>query len=256
MEKRSFYFKDKYWLYIFLMPAVAALIILTVFPLLYSLRNAFYGWDLIKPGSENKFVGLRNFKDILSTPAFWSSLKTTVIYSFFSVAGTVLIGTMLALVMFRNLWGNFAVRTLSIAAMVISPAIIGTVFKLMLNPTWGLITWILSLLGIHNSGFLASSSTVLPTLILVEVWEWTPLVMVILLAGLQGLPLEIFESAIVDGAGAVKKFVYITLPMLKTSFLLAILLRTIDSMRTFDLIFNMTQGGTRYCKPEYQPADV
>jgi len=243
MEKKSFYFKDRYWLYVFLAPSVIALILLTVFPIIYSLRNTFYGWDLIKPGSENKFVGFKNYIDVLSYPVFWQSIKTTIVYSFFSIAGTVLVGTLLAFVLFRNLRGSFIVRTITIAAMVISPAIIGTVFKLMLNPTWGVITWIMSLFGIHNDGFLANVSTVLPTLIIVEIWEWSPLVMVILLAGLQGLPVDVFESATVDGAGMIKKFFFITLPMLKSSFLLAILLRTIDSMRAFDLIFNMTQGG-------------
>ncbi|MGE5614902.1 MAG: carbohydrate ABC transporter permease [Bacillota bacterium] len=243
MEKKAFYFKDRYWLYVFLAPSVVALLLLTVFPLIYSLRNTFYGWDLIVPGSENKYVGLKNYIDVLSSPVFLASLKTTAVYAFFSIVGTVLVGTLLAFVLFRNLFGGFVLRTIAIAAMVISPAIIGTVFKLMLNPTWGVITWILSLFSIRNEGLLANVSTVLPTLIAVEVWEWSPLVMVIILAGLQGLPVDVFESATVDGAGAIKKFFFITLPMLKSSFLLAILLRTIDSMRAFDLIFNMTQGG-------------
>lgn len=242
-SRTRFYFMDRYWLYVFLMPAVIALLILTIFPLIYSLRNTFYGWDLIKPGSENVFVGLKNYVDVLTSPAFWEAMRVTVVYAFFCVAGSMLFGGLLAFVMFRNLPGNFLVRAFAISAMVISPVIIGTVFKLMLNPSWGLISWILSWFGIVNDGFLASTATVLPTLVCVDVWQWSPLVMVILLAGLQGMPMDVYESAKIDGASAPATFFRITLPMLKSSVMLSVLLRTMDSLRSFDLIFSMTQGG-------------
>jgi len=116
-------------------------------------------------------------------------------------------------------------------------------FRLMLNPGWGFISWLLSLVGIENPGFLAQSHTVLPTLILIDIWQWSPLVMVIVLAALQGLPLDVYEASKVDGANFLQSFIHITLPLLKPSLLLALLIRTMDSLRTFDLIFAMTQGG-------------
>jgi multiple sugar transport system permease protein len=243
LGNRRFYFKDRYWLYVFLAPSIVALLILTVFPLIYSLRNTFFGWDLIKPNSHDLFVGLKNYSDVLTAHAFQKSLWITFIYSFSTVVGTVLFGMILAFVMYQNLPGNLIVRTFAIAAMVISPVIVGTSFKLMLNPTWGLITWLLSLVNIVNPGYLASANTVLPTLILIDIWQWTPLVMVILLAALQGIPSDIYDSSKVDGANSVQTFIHITLPHLQSSLMLAVLIRTMDSLRTFDLIFSMTLGG-------------
>jgi multiple sugar transport system permease protein len=240
---RKPYFKDGYWLYVFLGPSIIALLLLTIFPLVYSLRNTFFGWDLIKPNSQNLFVGLKNYRDVITSSAFQKSLLITIGYSLATVTGTVVFGMILAFVMFQNLPGNIVVRTFAIAAMVISPVIIGTSFKLMLNPTWGFITWLLSLVNISNPGYLASAKTVLPALIIIDIWQWTPLVMVILLAALQGIPREIYDSSKVDGANAFQTFFHITLPYLKSSLMLAVLIRTMDSLRTFDLIFSMTMGG-------------
>lgn len=239
----KFYFKDRYWLYVFLGPSIIALLLLTVFPLVYSLRNTFFGWDLIKPNSQNLFIGLKNYRDVLTAPAFQKSLLITVEYSFGTVFGTVVLGMIAAFVIFQNFLGNLIVRIFAIAAMVISPVIVGTSFRLMLNPSFGFISWLFSLARIDNPGYLASAKTVLMTLIIVDIWQWTPLVMVILLAGLQGIPRDIYDSSKVDGANVFQTFIYITLPYLKPSLLLAVLIRTMDSLRTFDLIFTMTMGG-------------
>jgi multiple sugar transport system permease protein len=243
LGNRKFYFKDRYWLYVFLGPSILALLLLTIFPLIYSLRNTFFGWDLIKPNSQNLFVGLKNYRDVITAPAFQKSLRITIEYSLATVTGTVIFGMILAFVMFQNLPGNVVVRTFAIAAMVISPVIVGTSFKLMFNPSWGSITWLLSLVKIPNPGYLAGAKTVLPALIFVDIWQWTPLVMVILLAALQSIPSDIYDSSKVDGANAFQTFVHITLPYLKSSLMLAVLIRTMDSLRTFDLIFSMTMGG-------------
>jgi multiple sugar transport system permease protein len=240
---RRFYIKDRYWLYIFLCPAIIALLLLTIFPLIYSLRNTYFGWDLIKPNSQNIFVGLKNYRDVFTSTAFLKSLWITFLYSFSVVSGTMILGMILAFVMFQNLPGNLIVRALAIAAMVISPVIVGTSFKLMLNPSWGFISWLLSLVKITNSGYLANGKTVLPALMLIDIWQWTPLVMVIVLAALQSLPSEIYDSSKVDGANSWQTFVHITLPHLKPSLMLVVLIRTMDSLRTFDLIFSMTMGG-------------
>jgi multiple sugar transport system permease protein len=243
LNRRKFYFKDRYWIYVFIGPAIIALLLLTIFPLVYSLRNTFYGWDLIKPNSQNIFVGIKNYRDIFTSQAFLRSLWTTVIYSIGAVSGTIIIGIILALVIFQNFPGNIVVRTFAIAAMVISPVIVGTMFKLMLNPGWGFISWLLSLVGIKNPGYLADAKAVLPTLILIDIWQWTPLVMVIILAALQGIPGDIYDSSKVDGANSFQTFIHITLSHLKPSIMLAVLIRTMDSLRTFDLIFSMTSGG-------------
>ena len=243
MAEKKFYFKDKYWLYVFLLPTVIALLLLTIVPMLYTLQLTFFDWNLITPNSRYQFIGFRNYIDVLTDRTFHNSMWVSFRYSFFSVIGTIVIGMIMALIFFKNLPGSLIVRTLVISAMVISPVIVGTMFRLMLNPGWGFISWLLSLVGIENPGFLAQSHTVLPTLILIDIWQWSPLVMVIVLAALQGLPLDVYEASKVDGANFLQSFLHITLPLLKPSLLLALLIRTMDSLRTFDLIFAMTQGG-------------
>ena len=144
----------------FLAPAVCALLILTIFPLIYGVRNTFYGWDLIKPGSQDVFVGLKNYADVLGSQAFWSSLVITFKFSFFSVIGAIVVGMGMALIFFYNLPGNLVVRALVLSAMVITPIIVGTSFKLMLNPEWGLLSRSLDAIGIQNDGFLANTKFV------------------------------------------------------------------------------------------------
>lgn len=243
MKTNTFYLKDKYYCVIFLAPAVIALLILTIYPIVFAVRSSFFGWDLMKPGSQNIFVGLKNYIDVFKAHDFWRSLWITCEFSFFSVLFTMVVGSLMAFLMIRNLFGNLIVRTFSIAAMVITPVIVGTAWKLMYNPDWGLVSYLLSIVGISHQSFLSSESTVLPAVIFVDVWQWSPLVMVIILAALQGLPMDPYESAKVDGASSFQSFIHITLPLLKPSLLLALLIRTMDSLRTFDVIFSMTMGG-------------
>ncbi|CAA7600910.1 Binding-protein-dependent transport system inner membrane component [Acididesulfobacillus acetoxydans] len=241
--RRILRIKDKHYVALFLAPAIAALILLTIYPMLYSLKISFFNWNLTVPGSQNQFVGLQNYAEILKHGEFWHSLWITICFTFFSVLFCMVIGTSLAFLMFQNLKGASIVRTFVISAMVIAPIIVGTAWRLMYNPGWGLINYFLSVAGIGGRPFLAQASTVLPALIVVDVWEWSPLVMVIVLAGLQGLSPEVYESARVDGASRWQTFIHITLPLLKPALLLSLLIRTMDAFRTFDTIYAMTGGG-------------
>jgi multiple sugar transport system permease protein len=127
--------------------------------------------------------------------------------------------------------------------MVMTPVIVGTAWRLMYNPGWGLINYFLGLVGIPEQAFLAQAHTVIPALVVVDVWEWSPFVMLILLAAMQSISVELYEAAIVDGASAIQKFRYVTLPLLKPAIAVALLIRTMDCFRTFDVIFAMTGGG-------------
>ena len=127
--------------------------------------------------------------------------------------------------------------------MVMTPVIVGTAWRLMYNPGWGLITYLLGLLGVPPQAFLAQTQTVIPALLIVDIWEWSPLVMLILMAALQSLPVEPYEAAQVDGASTLQAFWHITLPLIKPAIAIALLMRSMDSFRTFDTIFAMTGGG-------------
>lgn len=242
-EESRFYLKDKNYLILFLTPAIIVLVLLTIYPLLYNLKISLFNWNLTIPESAKQFVGLKNYVEILKGDEFWNAFWITMKFTTASVIFSMIIGVALALLMFQDLKGASVVRTFVIAAMVIAPVIVGTAWRLMYNPGWGIVNYILDVIGIGGRPFLAQSSTVLPALIFVDVWQWSPLVMIIVLAALQGLSPEIYESAMVDGASAFQTFFSITLPMLKPALLLALLIRTMDAFRTFDTIYAMTGGG-------------
>jgi multiple sugar transport system permease protein len=242
-DDSRFKFEDKHYAFLFLAPAILALIILTIGPLIYTFKTSFFAWDLVKPGSDNIFIGLGNYKDLFSSNEFWKALFITLEFTILSVVFEMIIGTALAFLMFQNLKGSGIVRTLIITAMIITPVVVGTAWRLMYNPGWGLINYFLDVIGIGGKAFLAEKSTVIPALIVTDIWQWAPLVMVIVLAALQGLPEDVYEAARVDGASYLKTFRYVTLPLLTPSLLLALLIRTMDSFRTFDIIFAMTGGG-------------
>ncbi len=235
--------KDKHYLMLFLLPAIICLAVLSVYPLLFSLKNSFFNWDLIKPGSQENFIGFKNYIAILKDDAFWVALWITLKYTFFSVSAALVFGMAMAFLFFRNLFGTWVVRTIVIAAMVISPVIVGTLWRLMYSPDYGLVNYIIGLVGIPPQSFLANTNSVLASLILVDVWEFAPLIMVIILAALQGLPSAIYEAGLIDGCNKMQLFLHITLPLLKPSILLSLLIRTMDCFRTFDSIYAMTGGG-------------
>lgn len=235
--------KDKHYLVIFLAPAIIALAGLSLYPLIFSLKTSFFGWDLIKPGSDQNFVGFRNYVTVLTNRAFLDAVWVTLKYTFLSVIMALLAGTAMSFLFYQNLWGTWVVRTIVITAMVISPVIVGTLWRLMYSPDFGIINYALSLIGIGPYSFLAEKSTVLGALILVDVWEFAPLVMVIVLATLQGISPTFYEAGVIDGANSMQLFIHITLPMLRPALLLALLIRTMDCFRTFDSIYAMTGGG-------------
>lgn len=235
--------KDKHYLILFLAPAIIALAVLSLYPLVFSLRTSFFGWDLIKPGSDKNFVGFRNYTSIITNKAFQGAIWVTLKYSFASVSLALVLGTAMSFLFYQNLFGTWIVRTVVITAMVISPVIVGTLWRLMYSPDFGIINYAFSLVGLGPYSFLAEKSSVLSALVLVDVWEFAPLVMVIVLATLQGISPTYYEAGVIDGCNGFQLFLHITLPLLKPALLLALLIRTMDCFRTFDSIYAMTGGG-------------
>lgn len=224
-------------------PTVAALLLTTVFPLVYSIVISLFNWNLVKPDTKWQFVGLRNYVNILKNPEYISALKVALIYVIVVVAVEVVLGVLLALLAFQKVFGTRILRTVVISAMVISPVIVGTAWRLMYNPGYGLINYFLDRIGIGGYGFLADAKTVIPAIMVADVWEWTPLVFLICLSGLQSVSQDALEAASIDGANAIQRFFYITLPALRPSIILAVLMRTMDAFKQYDLIYAMTAGG-------------
>jgi multiple sugar transport system permease protein len=170
-------------------------------------------------------------------------LQHTIVYSLGSVIGAMVFGTTMALILNRKFPGVTIVRTLFILPMVAMPVASALIWGTMFNPSQGILNYFLQVVGLPKSLWLASPQTVLPSLMIVEIWEGSPFVMLIVLAGLKSMPVEPFESAEIDGAGKLQQFWYLTLPMLRAALATAVLFRLIDTLKQFPLIWVLTQGG-------------
>ncbi len=176
-------------------------------------------------------------------PFFWNALKNTAIYTCSAVSVEFVIGLSLAMFLTTKITGRNVFRSLILAPMMLPPIVVALIFKIIYIPDFGIINWFLALFGIKGIIWEASADTALISLILVDVWEWTPFMFLILLAGLQAIPLDPYEAAEVDGATRFQIFRDITFPMLRPAVLIALLLRIMDTLRIFDQIFIMTGGG-------------
>jgi len=229
--------------WLFIAPALILIMAITLYPLIYSLAISFQDFDINRATTETKFVGLDNYINLTKDPLFWNSLKLSVIYVVGSVAGSLILGFGLALLLDRELHGITVLRSLLIIPMVVTPVSIGLTWRMMFSSQIGIINVILSMLGLPTSLWIESTKTALLSVMLVDIWEWTPFMFLIILAGLRSLPVSPFESAMVDGTNAWQRLRYLTIPMLRPVLYVAIILRTVDALRIFDQVFLMTRGG-------------
>ena len=224
-------------------PAVVLVAAIIVYPIIYTGWMSLHEWfasSLTGP----KFIGAANYVKILVGDArFREAVVRTLYFTLVAVAAETILGVAMALLFNREFWGRGLLRTLAILPMVATPTAIALVFVMMYHPTLGVANYLLSLVGLSAFRWTYSSQTVLYALALVDVWQWTPLIMLIALAGLASLPREPYEAAHLDGATAIQRFWHITVPLLRPTLVVAILFRSIDALKTFDIIFVMTQGG-------------
>jgi multiple sugar transport system permease protein len=224
-------------------PAVAIVAVIIVYPIVYTGWMSLHEWfasSLNRP----RFVGLANYaKILLADTRFHEAVVRTLYFTVLAVAAETVLGVAMALLFNREFWGRGLLRTLAILPMVATPTAIALVFVMMYHPTLGVANYMLSVVGLAPFRWTYSSQTALYALALVDVWQWTPLIMLIALAGLASLPREPYEAAHLDGASARQALWHITLPLLRPTLVVAILFRAIDALKTFDIIFVMTQGG-------------
>ncbi|MFA6967893.1 carbohydrate ABC transporter permease [Bosea sp. (in: a-proteobacteria)] len=231
-------FTPRYWL--FAAPAVLVVTAVIVFPWLFTLYMSGHDWKI---GGGPEFVGLQNFAELFRDTRFLESMGHTLYFTVLAVVLPIIFGTAAALVFHREFPFRGVLRTIFVMPMMATPVAVALVWTMMFHPQLGVLNYLLSLVGIGPQSWVYSPDTVIPTLILVEVWHWTPLVMLIVLGGLAGLPREPYESALIDGANAWHMFRHITLPLVWPFIMVAIVIRTIDALKAFDTIFVITQGG-------------
>jgi multiple sugar transport system permease protein len=230
--------------FFFLLPAMLVLILLNIFPFIYSFLLSFHQWNLADRLATWKFVGLQNYATILfKDPFFWSAVRVTIVFIILSVAIELLLGLVIALLVAQETRGIDFVRTIIVIPMMITPVVVGLIWRFMYNTDLGMMNYLLGLLGIQGPVWLGDINYAMWAIIIADVWEWTPFMFLILLAALQSLPTEPIESALVDGASRLQMLRFIILPMIKPAIVIALLLRVIDSFKTFDLVYVLTMGG-------------
>jgi sorbitol/mannitol transport system permease protein len=224
-----------------LIPALVYMIIVTQIPFAVTLWYSFRSWNTLTPGS-NRWAGLKEYSLVFSDPNFRSAILNTVVITGSAVILSMALGTALAILLNRKFFGRGFIRTLLITPFLVMPVATALLYKTTVyDPIFGLLNWILSPFGIHQTNWIGSYAT--PAVVAVLVWEWTPFMMLIVLAGLQSESLESLEAARVDGANAVQTFLSITFPHLRRYIELGMLLGSIYLLQTFGEIFVLTQGG-------------
>lgn len=218
------------------------LFLVTFVPLTVALWTSLLDWNLADPAGA-VFVGLENFTALAGDPAFWHALLLTAYQVSATVALQFALGMPIALLLARRFRGVKVLRSLYIIPMMTTPVVVGLMWRMLLGTDSGLVNYALSLVGIGPVDWLGDAGTAMPAVIGADLWLSTPFVVIILLAGLQSIPQEVYEAASVDGAGGLRVFLHITLPLLKPMIFLALLFRVMDAIRRFDTIYTMTGGG-------------
>ncbi len=234
----NFIERNAAWL--FPLPAVIALVVLIALPMLANFVIALHDWFIGRPPT---LVGFQNFTDVLADRRFYNGVKNTLIFSGVAVPLQLVIGMGIAVLFSREMPGKGLIRTIILLPMVATPVAIALIWALMFNPSLGVLNYFLETLGLPRSLWVADASLALPSLIMVDIWQWTPMVALILIAALQGVPAEHYEAARIDGANGWQVFWHITLPSVRGAVVVALILRAIDALKTFDIIYVITGGG-------------
>jgi multiple sugar transport system permease protein len=230
--------KRSYWP--FVVPAIVVVSSVIVFPWAFTIWMSLHEWN---PGGTRLFVGLSNYARLPTDERFVTAVWHTLIYTFLAVLLPLVLGTFAALVFNAKFRFRGVLRGLYVMPMMATPVAIALVWTMMFHPQLGVLNYLLSLVGIGPQAWVFHPATVIPSLVLVETWQWTPLVMLIVLGGLAAIPAEPYESAAIDGANALQRFRFITLPMIAPFMMVAVIIRTIDALKSFDVIYAITQGG-------------
>lgn len=221
-----------------ILPALLAILALVAFPIAYTINLSLT--DTSGPASAGPapFAGLGNYADALSdTARFWPALGRTILFTVVALSIELLLGIAIALLLRKNFRGSTVARTIMLVPLVTSPVAVGAIWMLILDPNTGFANTMISAMGLDRIGFLTNPDYALWTIIGLDAWQWTPLVILIVLAGLAGVPEEPEEAALVDGASALQRIRYVTLPMIRNTIVVAAVLRGIDALKTFDIIY-------------------
>ncbi len=234
-------FEKRKPLILLLLPALVILGLLTAYPIFSVIWNAFGEVD--RNGQHYHFVGLANFSALFDDVFFRAAINNTVVFTVAASLAQVLLGLWLALLFNRRFPGRRFALPLLIYPMMISTMVCSAIWRAWYHYDYGLLNSVLVAIGLPAQEWLFNPHLALYAIVLVDTWQWTPMAFLIILAGLQSIPKDIGEAALVDGARGWRSFVYITLPLIKKQLMLAFLLRSIDTFKLFDKVYVLTGGG-------------
>jgi multiple sugar transport system permease protein len=239
---REWFRSKKFFSWVLVLPATILLVIIALGPVLYVVVLSFSKYAV---GQPLQFVGLQNFIRAFQDARFWHGLYITAWFVFFSIGVQLGLGFISALALQRvnNRFRQIAL-TFMLVPMMIAPTVVGVLWKMIFKARYGALNYFLDVsFGIPGPDWLADNWAALAGLLIADIWEWTPFITILLFAGLQSLPREIYEAAYVDGSTPWQVFKNMTIPLMKPFIFLAVFLRMIDAFKTFDLIFGITRGG-------------
>ena len=230
--------------YLLTLPITLVIIALVIYPSVYIFYLSFQS---SVAGVKNlAFVGLKNFVQVFSSSVFLISVKNTFIFALGSVGISFVLGLGIAYLLDNIEKGKSFFRIGFILPLAVAPVVAGLTWNMMLNPLYGIINYLLKFVGIEGLQWATHTDTALLTVMLIEVWQWNPFVMLIIYAGFQVLPKEPLEAAMIDGASSWQSFIYVSLPLLKPAIIIAVIFRLTDAFKSFDVIYTITRGGPGY----------
>ncbi len=234
--------KKKITPFLFLLPFLSFYVVMQLFPLFQNFRVSFTQWDMMSP--DKPFVGLDNFKYLfLSDPFFWASIKATLLYIVLNVPSKIVIGLALAVALNQGLWGKTFHRTAIFLPFVINSAVVGLLFGWMLDPQSGMVNYFFKKLGLPPQQWLVDPTWTMEIVVLVTIWWSIAFNTIVYLAGLQGIPEELYDAAKIDGCTPWQSFWHVTLPGLRDTTMFVVIMQVIGSFQAFGNIWLLTHGG-------------
>ncbi len=233
-------FVDRNARYLFPLPAILAILVLIVAPVLANFALSLYDYFV---GGSPRFVGIDNYERAFTDSRVWNGIRNTFYFTFTAVPLQLVLGVAIAVLFNRDFPGKGLARTVILLPMVATPVAIALIWALMFNPSLGVLNYFLESLGLERSLWVAQSNLAIPSLVLVDTWQWSPMIALILLAAMQSVPAELYEAARIDGASGWQSFWRITIPSIRSAIVVALILRAVDALKTFDIIYVITEGG-------------
>ncbi len=229
--------------YLFIAPAVCILLFTCLYPVIKGFELSFYDWSLGTPIESRKYIGWENFAWALREPALLNSIKVTVLFTAFAVTAELILGLVIAFLLEKGMRGIAFLRTVFIMPIMIAPVVVGLLWRYLFDANFGFINYVVQFFGFEPKVWLGTPGLALPAVIVTDIWQWTPFMFILFLAGLQSLPRDPVEAAQVDGATLWQVIRKVKLPLLAPVIWVAVILRVIDAFRSLEVMFIMTFGG-------------